>query len=220
MNHVHKTKTALAVEALREAITRGQIKPGERLKVAYLSDLLGMSPTPIREAVRILQAEGLIDHEPHHTVSVADLAAEDAQELYLLRGMLEELATRLAVPRLSEADLAHLKDLESQMRAAQESGDDAGMARVNAQWHLHLYHASGTKYLQEFILRLWSRFPWDTIWIIPGRREKSWAQHTEIMKAIEARDAEAAARLMREHVLSGQTSVIDHWQARENSKVE
>ena len=207
---VHRTKTALALEALREGILQGEIKPGERLMVARLAEELGMSATPIREAIRILGAEGLINHRPHYGVSVADLSLEDAREIYMLRGYLEELATRLAVPRLTDQDIEKLKALENDMQQACASGDRDGLTKANADWHLCIYRASGTKHLLGFILRLWALFPWDTIWVIPGRREQSLAEHAEIMRAILARDAETAGRLMHDHVLSGQSSVMQH----------
>ncbi|HEY8449654.1 MAG TPA: GntR family transcriptional regulator [Bacillota bacterium] len=204
---MHKTKTALAVEALREAILHGHIKPGERLNVDVLSRELQMSRTPIREAVRILEAEGWIKNEPHRKVTVADLSADDAREVYLLRAHLEGLATQLAVERLSDDDVRALRALQDRMIEAHRVGDHESLRRGNTDWHYYLYRASGTKYLLEFILRLWVPFPWDAVWEIPGRGAKSLQQHEAILEAVAARDAERAGRLMYEHILSGKTSV-------------
>ncbi len=206
----HKTKTAAAVDSIRAAISRGDIKPGERLIVAKLSGEMGMSPTPIREAIRILEAEGLINHRPHLGVSVVDLSPEAVEEVHMLRGLLEELATKLAVPRLTEVDLARLEALAAEVGEAQMSNDHARLTKSNADWHLYIYEASGTEYLRAFLLRLWAIFPWDSIWMIPGRAGQSVIEHAEIMDAMRTRDPDLASKLMRGHVLRNQESSLDY----------
>lgn len=206
--YVHKTKTDLAVEALRAAILRGEIKPGEHLTVARAAKFLGMSSSPIREAIRILQSEGLISHVPHHGVRVADFSLDDAQEVYLLRAHLEELATKLATPRLTAEDLRVLDALQADMREAHIQSDNERFARLNADWHLRIYRAAGSRYLLDFILRLWSRFPWDIFWVVADRTAQSVTQHDELLSALRAGDPETAGRLMHEHILSGQRSIL------------
>jgi DNA-binding GntR family transcriptional regulator len=211
--HEYKTKTTLALEALREAIQSGEIQPGERLTFASLAERLGMSTTPVREAIRILDAEGLITYRPHYGVTVPDLSIKDAEEIYMMRTLLEGFATELAVPRLTQEGVARLVSLEKEMQDAFDRGETDRLAEANARWHLLVYESSQTKYLLEFIMRMWTAFPWDTIWLIPGRAEQSLPQHGEIMEAIQARDAAKASELMRAHILSGRESVIAHLQA-------
>ena len=114
----YRTKVDLALEGLQQAILSGGIQPGARLTVAQLSEQLDMSATPIREAIRLLEADGIITNEPHRGATVVDLSASDAEELYLIRAAVESLATRLAVANLSDADVAHLWELH----AADEGG--------------------------------------------------------------------------------------------------
>lgn len=210
-SEMHKTKTALAVEALRDAILRGEIKPGERLNVDDLSRQLNMSRTPIREAVRILEAEGLIVNEPHRQVTVADLSAEEAQEVYLLRAHLEGLAVQWATERINDEQIEELESLLEKMYQAYRDNDYDACRRYHADWHHCLHRASGAKLLRDFILRLWVRFPWDAIWEIPGRVEISLEEHRRILEAVKERDAEKAGELMRRHILSGKTDVKDYF---------
>jgi DNA-binding GntR family transcriptional regulator len=206
----HKTKTAFALEALREAIQSGEIQPGERITFASLADRLGMSITPVREAIRILDAEGFISYTPYLGMTVRDLSIRDAEEIYMMRALLEGVAVRQAIPRLTDDIIDRLLVLEKEMRDAFERGDTDQLAGSNARWHSLLYESSQTKYLHEFIMRLWAVFTWDTIWVIPGRTEQSIAQHHEIMEALVVRDAEKACQLMQEHILSGKDSVVEH----------
>jgi DNA-binding GntR family transcriptional regulator len=96
------------------------------------------------------------------------------------------------------------------MLHAHAKNDHVQLMQANADWHLLIYSASGSRYLTEFIQRLWTVFPWDTIWVIPGRTERSMREHAEIMEVIAARDGVRASRLMRNHILSGEQSVIEH----------
>jgi DNA-binding GntR family transcriptional regulator len=198
---VHKTKAELALEGFREAILRGQIRAGERVTLAQLSTTLGMSVTPIREAIRALEAEGLVTNEPHRGVTVNDLTLADAEELYMLRAPMESLATRLAVPLLNEHDIGRLDDLIADMERAVERGDDAGLSRANGDWHFFIYSASRTKHVLKNILRLWMPYHWSSpnFWN-PDQRDESLREHAAIMDAIRARDADAASRLMHDHI--------------------
>lgn len=198
----YKTKAELALEGLRDAILRGEIRPGKRVTQAQLSQRLGMSATPIREAIRILDAEGLLVYEPHRGITVNTMTLDEAAELYLLRAPMEGLAARLAVPNLTEADMAMLEQLQRDFEAAFAAGDDDRMTQVNADWHLLIYSATKTKYLVKVILRLWMPFHWSG-WSGPWRavnRADSVREHGAIMDAIRARDANRAARLMEEHI--------------------
>ena len=179
-----QTKAVYAAEWIRQAIRLGQLAPGERIDMDALTTQLGMSPTPIREALRSLEAEGLVANEPHRGMRVADFSSDTAAELYVLRANLEGLATRLAVPRLTAADVAELRELEARRREAMTRGDIGVSSDLNHQWHMGLYRpAMETPYLTEFIGRLWNAFPWTTSWKIPGRSQRSLEQHEAIMTA-------------------------------------
>jgi DNA-binding GntR family transcriptional regulator len=203
------TKTEAAFHTLRTAIEEGRFKPGEHLTLSRLLEELDMSPTPIREAMRLLQAEGLVEHQPHHGVVVATYLPEKAEEIYRLRVVLEPLATELAVERATPEQVAHMRALHEELdRAVREGSPRTDVAELNAQWHRAVYAASESRHLQEFITRLWTAIPVRAIWLT-RRGPTSTAQHAEIMAAIESGDAASAAELMRRHIAFGAESTAD-----------
>ena len=206
----HLTKTELALQELRERIRSGQLRPGQRLRVEELTRELGMSPTPIREALRILQADRLVDYRAHREIVVTELSPAQMGEIFRLRGVLEPLAVELAVPSISAEKLAQLERLHRQYAAAASSKRGTAVAKQNSAWHWAIYESSGSPMLNDFIRRLWEAFPWRTIWAVPGRVELSLHQHEDIMEAIRAWDGASAAERMRIHIASGQGMLGEH----------
>ncbi len=198
---LHETKTELAVRLLRDKIRVGELAPGERLSPVVIAEQLEMSPTPVREALRLLQSDGLVVYKPHQGIEVAGLPADDVAEIYMLRRLLEPVAMEQAVPAITGAELRKLENLHDRLREAVATGQGRKIAEANAAWHWCIYEQSGTKYLTEFIRRLWARFPWRTMWVIPQRAERTLAEHEAMMAAIRAGDAKAAAQLLRTHIV-------------------
>lgn len=205
-----QTKAQFAAESIREAIRDGSLGPGERIEIEALATPLGMSPTPVREALRLLEAEGLVVNEPHRGPRVADFSTDDAAELYRLRVVLEGFATRLSVPRFTSDDIEDLWRLEAGRRVALDSGRTPESSELNRRWHMSLYApAMVTTYLNEFIGRLWNAFPWSTAWRVPGRARHSIDDHAAIMEAVTERDAERAATLLELHITRSQEAVVE-----------
>ena len=200
----HLTKTALAIQALRSAILRGDIATDAPLTVGRIARMLGMSPTPVREAIRTLQAEGLLRHEPHHTVSVMRYSAKDIHDLFQMRADLESQATQLAVSHLTAADLDQLGELNQHMRAALPREDFDLLNQLNGRWHLLIYSAADNHILLDVIQHLWKRFVWDVNWILPNRALRSIEEHEAILEALRAGDAAEAGRRVRTHIQSGE----------------
>lgn len=204
-----RTKTQLAAEEIRSAVRSGQFAPGQRIDAEGQALRLGMSATPVREALRLLEAEGLVVNDPHRGSRVADFSSDNASELYALRATLEGLATRLSVPHLSDDDTATLREIERERQEALSAGDFARSSELNWQWHMTLYrHAMATPYLNDFISRLWNAFPWATSWNTPGRSDQSHADHANILLAAGEGDAKRAARLVEAHILSSRDAVL------------
>jgi DNA-binding GntR family transcriptional regulator len=203
------TKTEAAFRALRQAIEEGRYLPGEHLRVATLIDELGMSPTPIREALRLLQAEGLIVHHPHRGMAVAEYSPADAEDVYELRALLEPLATEQAALHATDEQIAEMRGLHEELSAALADDARTDAAELNAAWHRAVYSAGSSRHLQDIISRLWQAIPMRAIWLT-GRAGISLAQHERIMLAIERRDAEAARACMREHIELGALSTVEH----------
>jgi len=207
----YQTKSQVAADQLRTAIRRGDIAPGSRLDIDQLVQMLGMSTTPIREALRSLEAEGLLTSTPYRGVWVAECSPEEAAALYDLRAVLEPHALRVAAPQLSSDDFNRLEQLLDDEIRAIEAGDSLAAAACNEQWHECIYaRAASTPHLLDFISRLWNVFPWSTTWDVQGRYRRSIDDHRKIMKALRAHDDDRAASLLREHILFGKTIVVDH----------
>jgi DNA-binding GntR family transcriptional regulator len=206
------TKAQFAATALRAIIRGGELAPGERLDLEALGKRLNMSATPIREALRILEAEGLVVSEPHHGIRVADFSTDDASALYDLRALLESFATELVAADLDSADITELERLQALHREALGNGDTATANGFNEEWHFRIYRRAGesSPYLLEFISRLWNAFPWTTAWMVPGRDARSKQDHAEILDAIKAADGALAGELMRGHILAGKDFVLQH----------
>ena len=211
----HLTKTELALHVLRERIAAGDLAPGARLRVDELASDLEMSPTPIREALRLLQADGLVDYRAHYGIVVTEYSADEVRDLFRIRALLEPLAVELAVPRLGAVEFAELERIHGQQEAAVREGSGSAMSKTNADWHWAIYEAAGSPTLNDFIRRLWQAFPWRTMWALPGRSELWLRQHTELMEAIRARDGRRAAELMRVHITSGEEAMLAQLEASE-----
>lgn len=207
---VYKTKKDLVVEIIREAILSGELEPGERLLQDELAERLNVSPTPIREALRQLEAEGILDHSPHKGVRVAEVKLEDVQEIYLIRGVLEALATRLAVPHLDSSGIQRLQALQAQIETQVEKGQLRELRKPNYEFHMLIYKAAGMPQLYRIITNLWTKFPWDTLHVLPGRALASAAEHRRLIQAIEEGDAELAGQRMREHIEHGAVALTDY----------
>ncbi len=206
----HLTKTEVALQELRERIRGGQLRPGERLRVDELTRELGMSPTPIREALRLLQADRLVDYRPHRGIVVAEHSPDTTEQVYHLRAMLEPLAVELAVPQLSDEQAEALERLHERHANAHGSGKRTASADPNRDWHWAIYDASGWQILNDLIRQLWEAFPWRTMWALSGRLELSLQQHEAVMDAIRDRDATRAAAAMRKHITSGGVTLLAH----------
>jgi DNA-binding GntR family transcriptional regulator len=206
---VYRTKAQVAAVALRGAIRRGELRPGERIDVEQLSARLQMSITPVREALRQLEAEGLVVNHPHREIRVAEFSTDAAEELYALRALLEGWATQLSVPRLTAEDVRELQHLHELQELAWERNEPMLAAEYNEKWHMKLYSAAGkSPYLREFVLRLWNAFPWTTTWQVPGRGNVSVADHAMIMERVCAKDGKGAGELLRRHILNGKQLVM------------
>lgn len=214
------TKTERATQSLRDAILRGDIPTGAQLTVGELAEQLGMSPTPVREAIRILQAEGLLHQTPHHTISAITFTERDIVNIFDLRAVLEALATRLATPLMTEHDFERLEVILEQMRAARQAEDFSAVHRINVEWHVTIYRTTNNTILLDTIQSLWQKFLWESLWSVGSHTETSLNQHMEILAALRARDADRAAELMAAHMGHGKATAVRYFRARQAEQAE
>lgn len=201
---IHQTKSAAALQIVRARILSGEYQPGDQLRAESLASELGMSATPVREALRMLQADRLVRYKAHHGIVVAGISPEETEEIHLIRALLEAPATELAVPSILDESLEELEAIHEKLTShASSAGRQKDIGPLNAEWHWAIYRASGLDYLCEIIEELWDRFPWRTMWVQPEDLERSVRDHNSIMEAIREGNPELAGSRMRAHVLSG-----------------
>lgn len=182
---------------IREAIIRGDFKPGERLKQSDLADKMGVSRMPVREAFRKLESEGLILLEPHKGAVVKSISIEDIQEIYALRSELEKMAVLQSVNLLTEEDIEQLSFLVSEMENAKDA--DA-FVQYNIDFHRLLVKRCKWERLNSFIGTLWNGLPQQTPHLLTGQIETSNTEHRKILEAVINKDNETAANLVSEHI--------------------
>lgn len=194
------SKTAYVLERLREDIRNGAVNPGQPLRQADLAERYGVSPTPVREALRLLEAGGAISYLPHKGATVAELSPGSVQDLYALRAAVEGLATRLAVERIGDGAGGQVLDIHRQL--CKTGGDGLSRARLNRELHFAIY-GSGSPLVTEFIATLWKPIPPKvTMWQDDAIAEAFNAQHEEIVQALLRRDADHAGVCMAEHIMT------------------
>lgn len=206
----YRSKNQLVEALIREAIVRGEIQPGERLLQEELAKKLGTSATPIREALRRLEAQGIVTHETNKGVRVAEIKPEDAAEVYLIRGALESLAIEVATEKLRAEDLDRLEAIQDEIEARTGRQELQELRRLNHEFHFAIYHATKLNKLENMIAILWTMYPWDTLYVIPGRAQVSAGEHREILQALRQKAPAAAGRAMKEHIDAGCRAVLKH----------
>jgi DNA-binding GntR family transcriptional regulator len=200
MSSEGKTKNLVVYEKLRQGIIKGTLKPGQKLVMASLARELGISETPIREAIRRLESDGYVIFTPHSGAMVTKINNQELSEIYLIRISLEGLATRLAVPYINPADIAWLKKKNHEMKVAVKNGRYEKLARLNKAFHLRIYKAAPFSRLYKMIADLWDAFErWPSIFsFVPDRAERAIQEHEQIIEALETADVDKADNLMKE----------------------
>jgi DNA-binding GntR family transcriptional regulator len=199
----HRTMAEYALEELREAIILGELPEGTPLRLDELARSLGMSISPIREAVRQLEALGLAKHVPHQGAKVIDFDPDDLRDLFEVRLGLETLAVRRAAERFT-ADLAERARLHlDRLDDARSTGDVRAAMRAHTDFHFTLYDASGSAWLTSLIRPAWDRSErFRPALLSPGGRLQQ--RHRELderlLMACVEQDPEAAASALYEHL--------------------
>jgi len=215
----HATKLERGTRILRQAILRGDLQPGQRLKQQDLADQLGMSSTPVREVLRVLESEGLLERIPYKGVYVAEVSPEEVKESAPIRAVLEKLAVELAVPQLTSREIERLERLNRSMEEALTQMDFVQIRKLNYDLHITIYQASGSPMLVNMIERLWPKFATNVLWMIPGRAQRSIQQHRAIIQAIKEGDANRAAALVAEHIHTAGHCITDFLKTTKQSTV-
>jgi DNA-binding GntR family transcriptional regulator len=206
-----QTLPASIAEQLRQMITEGELPAGMRLNERLLGTRLGVSRTPLREAFRLLVADGLIEHTPNRGAQVVSLSEQDIRDSFEVMGGLEALSGELACGRITGEELAEIKALTFEMLAAHAREDLPGYYRLNRAIHDCINRAACNRLLTQVYatlnlriqnLRFRSNFDRD-------KWNKAAREHTEMVAALEARDGARLATILRGHLLQKCDAVLD-----------
>ncbi|MCC8049647.1 MAG: GntR family transcriptional regulator [Clostridiales bacterium] len=197
-------------QTLRQAILRGEIRPGERLMEIHLAQKLGVSRTPVREAIRMLELEGLVTTIPRRGAVVADITVSDMEDVLEVRLALEELAVQIVCKKLTQEQLNEMKALAAGFRRTLD-GDDVGeCAQADMVFHEAIYNATGNKRLVQILNNLREQM---YRYRMEYLKDKSSHQvlaeeHAEILQALEERDEQRALEATRRHIARQKEHII------------
>lgn len=210
---------AKAVETLREMIIGGELAPGARLVEAELCELFAISRTPLREALRVLEVEGLVTFYPNRGAQVSTISAKDVLQQFEVIANLERIALELAMARMTEADLARLNRMHDRMMSLFARGARRDCFQKDYDIHNRIVALSGNDVLQDIHAGLMSRSRRVRYFALhsKSRWREAMSEHDAFMRAINAGDTAGAGILMRDHVLRTGTLVSEFVSGRSDA---
>ena len=207
---IHKTRTQLVVEALRERILSGDIQGGEPLRQSAIAEQLNVSRIPVREALVQLEAEGLVNFEPHKGATATLLSVEQVTELFELRAMIESDLLAKAIPNLSNTDLIEAEAVLVQLELAFKLKESvASWSELNTRFHTRLYAAANRPQTLEVIDGLntkCDRYIRLQL-LLTGGIPVAEKEHRVLLELCKHRDTNKATLLLREHILHASASI-------------
>ena len=203
---------------LRQAILRGELKPGERLMEIQLANKLGVSRTPVREAIRKLELEGLVLMIPRKGAEVADISEKSLKDVLEVREALEELAARLACDKITKEGINRLKEAAQDFRSALKSNDITQMAEADVRFHDVICNATENQKLGQLLNNLREQMYRYRIEYLKDQHvyEKLLSEHEEIIRHIEKGEKDEAARVVSRHIENQAQAVADVIRTKKN----
>lgn len=170
-----------------------------------LAEELGVSPTPVREALRGLITEGWLKRELHVGASVAEINREGIDEIYRLRALLEGDLAAEAAARVSPALVKELREINKTYRQATRSKDVPAARAANFKFHAAIWAGANSPFAVGLLNSLWARAPWQTTGLIKERNRKTISEHDEVIEALAGGDPDLARKALAGHIRSGQS---------------
>ena len=197
-------------QTLRQAILRGELKPGERLMEIHLAQKLGVSRTPVREAIRKLELEGLVLMIPRKGAVVAEITVTDLEDVLEVRMALEELAVKLACRKITEEQLNAMRQREEIFRKSLYGDDVAACAQADMEFHDAIYAATGNSRLVQILNNLREQmYRYRFVYLKDiSQHEKLVEEHREILECILQRDKKKASEAAKKHIDNQENSII------------
>jgi DNA-binding GntR family transcriptional regulator len=211
------TKLEVVYNVLRENIVNGNLEPGARLVIKKIAQDLGVSDIPVREAIRMLEAQGLVTMTPHAGAQVSKFNIDDIQEIVAVRGLLEGYASRTAIPFIQGQVLDELNACLDEMKKCVEEGNLSDFGALNRKFHQIIYDQSPIKRLNKMISEMWdgSERTRAVFGLSKQRPKDSLKEHQDILAAILEGDGDKVERLVREHRRRIGEILINHLKAVE-----
>lgn len=206
----YKPLREIIFNTLREAIIVGELKPGERLMEIQLAEKMGVSRTPVREAIRKLELEGLVNMIPRKGAHVAELSVKNIMDVLEVRSSLDGLATSLAAERMRDEDLKDLKHVLSQFANYVEKGNLQGSIKKDVEFHDIIYSSSRNDKLIQIVNNLREQVQRFRVIYMKdfGSTKDIVKEHIEIIEAIESKDAELAKKVAEKHINNQERAII------------
>ena len=219
---LHQTIQESVADYIRAKIMSREYKPGERLMQDELAEQLGVSRTPIREALQKLAGEGFIVLSPHRGASVANFSADELVEIYSIRIGLESYAAYLAAQRITEGELQALADHLRKMDRAKEEADRSHLIQLNREFHASIYAAAKQQRLYDLIenhLDLAERYR-RMFHSLENRAEHTVDEHQQLLEALRKHDADGAGTLTRVHLEQTRAALLQAFEKRAGTGVQ
>src|ERR1700742_966281 len=191
-------------------IASGQLARGERVQQDELAAHFKTSITPVREAMRELEAEGLLVSEPHRGVRVSEVNLDELQGVYVARRLLEPFAAALATQQISRRELAIAEGFLDAMEAAAAADDSDGVWAANRDFHFLIYRTCGIPRLLSQIESLWLAYPWDILEMLRDRSGQSFNEHRQFLAALREGAPRAASAACELHLRHSFHALVAH----------
>jgi DNA-binding GntR family transcriptional regulator len=199
----YRTKEEQVADYLREGIISGRLPRGARLKQTEIAQDLKISITPVREALKLLEAEGYLSGGSYRGATVAPFDIETSGEVLKLRITLETQLVESAARRLTTNDIAELRELAAQFERAAMAEDSTAARGMNYRFHRRIYDLANLPKTLHFVQVLWAQYPFDVINKVSGRAKRAAEEHAELLKNFIEGDAGGAMLTMRRHIEAG-----------------
>ena len=206
-------------QTLRQAILREDLAPGERLMEIPLANKLGVSRTPLREAIRMLEQEGLVVMIPRRGAQVAGISEKSLRDVLEVRKSLEKLAVELACERMTEEDMKEMNRAEEAFSAAVHEGDALRIAETDEQFHDVIYNSTGNTKLVQLLNNLREQMYRYRLEHIKDEKSRLslLEEHQRMMAALRSRDVELAKKAAGEHIVNQENNVIRNLREQEDN---
>ena len=200
---VFRTKLDQVAERLRERIISGEYRRGEKLKQAEIAEELGVSITPVREALKALEMEGFVLSIPHKGLLVPEIDRKSVREIFELRVVLERRLTEWALEKITDNEIAELRTIHRELSKSTKAREPFPVRAANVRFHFRIYEIADRPQTLQFVRVLWAKYPFNFHDDQAARFKQLLHEHEEILRRLEEGDRAGALAAMVEHIEAG-----------------